>query len=190
MATAMSGLLCHANTSQLLIIDIQEKLAGAMQTKVLANVLRTNQILIRACQALAIPVLHTEQYPKGLGHTHAELQKVLANHGPAFEKTCFSGCAASGIGPSLANASRQQIVITGMETHICVLQTVMQLLEQGKQVFVVQDGVCSRDKQHFKNALARMQQAGAMITNRESVLFEWLGDASHTQFRELSKLIR
>jgi len=186
----MSGLLCHANTSQLLIIDIQEKLAGAMKPKVLTNVLRTNQILIRACQALAIPVLHTEQYPKGLGHTHVELQKEFVGQAPAFEKTCFSACAASGIGPSLADASRQQIVITGMETHICVLQTVMQLLDQGKQIFVVQDGVCSRDKQHFNNALARMRQAGAIITNRESVLFEWLGDANHAQFRKLSKLIR
>ena len=186
----MSALLCDASTSQLLIIDIQEKLASAMPEKVLANILRSNQILIQACKALAIPVLHTEQYPAGLGHTHAELQAVLADQTAAFEKTCFSSCAASGIDTQLNDASRNQVVITGMEAHICVLQTAMQLLAQGKQVFVVQDGVCSRDKTHFKNALARMKQAGAIITNRESVLFEWLGDASHPQFRELSRLIR
>lgn len=186
----MSALLCHAGTSQLLIIDIQEKLASAMHDKVLDNILRTNHILLAACKALSIPVLHTEQYPKGLGHTHAQLRPLLAEHRPAFEKTCFSSCAASGIEKELADPARQQIILTGMEAHVCVLQTCMQLLEQGKQVFVVQDGICSRDKTHFKNALKRMRQAGAIITNRESVLFEWLGDASHPQFRELSKLIR
>jgi nicotinamidase-related amidase len=186
----MSALLCQANTSQLLIIDIQEKLAGAMPAEVLANVLHSNQILISACKALAIPVLHSEQYPKGLGHTHAELQSALADQTPAFEKTCFSSCAASGMDTLLNNTTRNQIVLTGMEAHICVLQTAMQLLAQGKQVFVVEDGVCSREETHFRNALARMRQAGAIITNRESVIFEWLGDASHPQFRELSKLIR
>ena len=90
----------------------------------------------------------------------------------------------------LNDPTRQQIILTGMEAHICVLQTTMQLLEQGKQVFVVEDGVCSREKRHFNNALARMRDAGAIITNRESVLFEWLGDASHPQFRDLSRLIR
>ena len=186
----MSALLCHADTSQLLIIDIQEKLASAMHDKVLTNILRTNQILLQACAALSIPVIHTEQYPKGLGHTHADLQASLTQHPPALEKTCFSGCAASGIEKFLTDATRNQIILTGMETHICVLQTCIQLLDEGKQVFVVEDGVCSRDKRHFKNAIKRMRQAGAIITNRESVLFEWLGDASHPQFRELSKLIR
>ena len=186
----MSALLCQANTSQLLIIDIQEKLAGAMPAAVLANVLRSNQILISACKALGIPVLHSEQYPQGLGHTHAELQDSLADQTPAMEKTCFSSCAASGMDKHLDDPTRQQIVLTGMEAHICVLQTALQLLALGKQVFVVEDGICSRDKAHFNNALARMRQAGAIITNRESVLFEWLGDASHPQFRELSKLIR
>ena len=186
----MSALLCQANTSQLLIIDIQEKLAGAMPAQVLANILRSNQILISACKALAIPVLHSEQYPQGLGHTHAELQSALADQVPAIEKTCFSSCAASGMDKHLNDSTRQQIILTGMEAHICVLQTTMQLLEQGKQVFVVEDGVCSREKRHFNNALARMRDAGAIITNRESVLFEWLGDASHPQFRDLSRLIR
>lgn len=186
----MSALLCHAATSQLLIIDIQEKLASAMKSKVLDDILRTNQILLHACHALGIPVLHTEQYPKGLGHTHKALKNLFEDQEAAFEKTCFSSCAASGIETHLANVSRKQIVITGMEAHICVLQTCMQLLERGSQVFIVQDGVCSRNKAHFKNAIKRMRQAGAIITNRESVLFEWLGDASHPQFRELSKLIR
>jgi len=186
----MSAPLCQADHSQLLIIDVQEKLAGAMPHDVLANVLRSHRILLQACRSLGIPVLHTEQYPQGLGHTHSDLTALLDGQAPAFTKTCFSSCAASGIETHLADRTRNQVVITGMETHICVLQTCMQLLEQGKQVFVVQDGVCSRDKANYKNALARMRQAGAIITNRESVLFEWLVDASHPQFRELSKLIR
>lgn len=186
----MSNLLCEADKSQLLIIDIQEKLASVMSKKVLAKVIHTNQILIQACKTLSIPVLHTEQYPQGLGHTHVDLQAALHDQTPAYTKTGFSSCVASGIETPLNDAARNQIVITGMEAHICVLQTALQLLAQGKQVFVVQDGVCSRDKTHFKNALARMRQAGAVISNRESVLFEWLGDANHPQFRSLAKLIR
>ena len=82
------------------------------------------------------------------------------------------------------------MIITGMEAHICVLQSAIQLQQRGTQVFVVQDAVCSRSKKHYKNALARMQQAGIIISNTESVLFEWLGDSSHPQFKSLSKLIR
>ena len=154
-----------------------------------AKVLRTNQILLQAANALAIPVIHTEQYPKGLGHTHPEIKMYLGNRQP-LEKTCFSSCGATGFADASDGQSRQQYILTGMEAHICVMQTALELISQGRQVFVVQDGICSRDKTNFKNALHRLRQAGVIITNRESVLFEWLRDASHEQFRALSKLIR
>jgi nicotinamidase-related amidase len=183
-------LLCQSALSQLLIIDVQERLAHTMDEDVLDKLVRNTNILIEAATALAIPVLRTEQYPKGLGPTLPDILAKLPSEQTAYEKTCFSSCGATGIEKLLNDAVRKQIIITGMETHICVLQSAIELQQQGKQVFVVQDAVCSRSKKHFKNALARMQQAGIIISNTESVLFEWLKDASHPQFKTLAKLIR
>jgi len=182
--------LVKAEQSQLLIVDIQERLAGAMPTNILEIILRNNKTLITAANQLDIPIVRTEQYPQGLGPTHAELLTVSNEKTTVLEKTCFSSCGASGIDPLLSNSVRDQWIITGMESHICVLQTCMELLEQNKTVVIVEDGVCSRTKNNFNNALARMRNAGAIIANTESVLFEWLRDASHPQFKELSRLIR
>lgn len=182
--------LAKAGQSQLLIIDIQERLASVMPAGILDNVLRNSKILIKAANQLDIPVVRTEQYPQGLGPTHAELLAVSDDKTTVLEKTCFSSCGASGIEPLLSDSAREQWIITGMESHICVLQTCMELLEQNKTVVIVEDGVCSRTKTNFKNALARMRNAGAIIANTESVLFEWLRNASHPQFKELSRLIR
>lgn len=182
--------LCQAQLSQLLIIDVQERLARSMDEKVLANLIRHTNILVEAATALDIPIVRTEQYPRGLGPTLAAIADKLPAGQSAHEKTCFSCCGADGFETALNNAARNQVILTGMETHICVLQSALELQQQGKQVFVVQDAVCSRSKKHFKNALARMQQAGIIISNVESVLFEWLKDASHPQFKTLSKLIR
>jgi nicotinamidase-related amidase len=183
-------LLCQAPLSQLLIIDIQERLARSMDEDVLDKLLHSTTVLIEAATALGIPILRTEQYPKGLGPTLADITAKLPAGQTAHEKTCFSSCGAAGIEASLNDAVRKQIIITGMEAHVCVLQTAIELQQRGKQVFVVQDGVCSRSRKNYKNALARMQQAGIIISNAESVLFEWLRDASHPQFKSLAKLIR
>ena len=185
-----TSLLCQSALSQLLIIDVQERLAQSMSETVLATLLRNTAILIEATAALAIPTLRTEQYPKGLGPTVPDIMAKLPSDQTAYEKTCFSSCGAAGIEKSLNDTARKQIIIAGMEAHICVLQSALELQQRGMQVFVVQDAVCSRSKKHYKNALARMQQAGIIISNTESVLFEWLQDASHPQFKSLSKLIR
>lgn len=186
----MSTNLCQAQQSQLLIIDIQERLASAMPETVLASVLRNCQTLITAAARLDIPVNRTEQYPKGLGPTHPDLVNTTDNNVTVLEKTCFSSCGADGMEKVLSDNQRQQWIIVGMETHICVLQTCMELLEQNKTVVIVEDGVCSRTKSNFQNAIQRMRAAGAIIANTESVLFEWLRDASHPHFKELSRLIR
>jgi nicotinamidase-related amidase len=183
-------LLCRSQHSQLLIIDVQERLARTMDEDILDQLVRNTNILIEAATTLAIPILRTEQYPKGLGPTLPDIVAKLPDGQAAHEKTCFSSCGAAGIENALNDAGHNQIILTGMETHICVLQSAMELQQQGKQVFVVQDAVCSRSKKHFKNALARMRQAGVIISNTESVLFEWLKDASHPQFKTLAKLIR
>lgn len=185
-----TSLLCQPQFSQLLIIDVQDRLAATMDKDVLDQLISNTNILTEAASALDVPIMRTEQYPKGLGPTVASIADKLPDGQTAFEKTCFSCCGASGIEANLQDSARKQIILTGMETHICVLQTAMELQQLGKQVFVVQDAVCSRRKKHFKNALARMRQAGIFITNTESVLFEWMRDASHPQFKTLSRLIR
>ncbi len=184
-------MLCDRSNSSLLIIDIQEKLVGAMPAVVVEQVIRNTRILIETAKALSIPLLLTEQYPQGLGATVPELKAHLpAQAPPLFDKTCFSGCGVQGVQPFIENPARQQFIITGMESHVCVLQTALELHAMGRQVFVVADAVCSRRKLNYRTALERLQQAGVIVTNTESVFFEWLRDASHPQFKALSKLIR
>ena len=180
--------LCHADRGHLLIVDIQERLANVMPEKVLAQLLANTNILLQAAAELDIPITHTEQYPQGLGATHAAITANLP--GEPIEKTCFSSCGAEGMGDVIADETREQWIIMGMEAHVCVTQTCMDLLSQDKTVIIVADGICSRTKANYHNAISRMRQAGAIIANTESVLFEWLGDASHSQFKNLSKLVR
>lgn len=185
--TALS--LCEATHSQLVVIDIQERLVAAMPSKPRQQTLRNAERLAQAAKCLQIPITHTEQYPKGLGATDKKLRAHLPDTA-AVEKTCFSCCAADGFIPKLASHQRQQIVLCGMESHVCVLQTAIELQQAGYQVFVVEDAVCSRHKHHHQNALARLRQAEIIITNVESVIFEWLRDASHPDFKALSRLLR
>jgi nicotinamidase-related amidase len=184
-------MLCDKNQSNLLIIDIQEKLVSAMPADVVQQVIRNTKILIETAKALAIPLLLTEQYPQGLGVTVPELKAHLpAQAPPLFDKTCFSGCGVQGVQPFIENPNRQHFIITGMESHVCVLQTALELRALGREVFVVADAVCSRRKLNYRTALARLQQAGVIVTNTESIFFEWMRDANHPQFKTLSKLIR
>lgn len=178
--------LCRADAAQLVIVDIQTRLSAAMEEKVRAQVLRNAGILLEAAAALQVPVSYTEQYPKGLGATEAELAARL-DPDTRIEKTTFSSCGAAGFEQAV---TRRQVVLAGMESHVCVLQTALELHALGRQVFVVEDAVCSRRKASHKNALARLRQAGVIVTSTESVLFEWLRDARHEQFKAVSQLIK
>ncbi len=182
-------LLCHSKHSLLLIIDLQERLSAAMPEKVIHQVIHNTHILLQASQTLAIPAIHSEQYPQGLGNTVAELDSEGWLQQP-FVKTCFSCSEEAGFLEKVAAFKKCQIVICGIEAHICVLQTALQLQQHGYQVFVVEDAVCSRKKQHFRNALSRLQQNGVIISNSESVMFEWLKHAGHAEFKTLSRLIK
>lgn len=183
-------LLCHAQSSQLLIIDIQERLASVMPEKVLAKVIANNQILLNAAGKLNIPVIHSEQYPKGLGKTLNSVLEAVPEDSTQIEKTCFSCVAADGFTHILNKEKRPQIIICGIESHICVLQTALQLHAEGYAVYVVEDAICARKKFSHKNAVRRLRQSGVIISNVESVLFEWLRDAKHPEFKNLSLLIK
>lgn len=189
MTSALSIGLCRRERSALLLIDVQTRLAAAMPAAARTRVLRNSAILLDAAAALNIPALHTEQYPRGLGPTEPELAQRLTD-AQRLEKTTFSCCGAAGFDAAVCADGRTQWILCGMEAHVCVLQTALELHARGLEVFVVEDGVCSRTETNRDNALARLRQAGVMVSNTESVLFEWLRDAADPQFKALSALIR
>ncbi len=178
----------EVSRSQLVLIDMQSRLATVMPTDPMQGVIKNCTILLQTAALLEVPVLITEQYPKGLGATLPELT-TLAKQIQPIEKTVFS-CMAEPKFERQLTRDHDQIVLTGMESHICVMQTALDLLAAGKQVFVVEDAVISRSPANKANALARMRQAGCVVTNTESVLFEWLGKAEGDIFKMVSKWIR
>ncbi len=174
--------------SQLVMIDMQEKLANAMDKSEMSRVSKNCEILLQAARLLTIPTIVTEQYPKGLGHTTKYLVQHL-QHTTCIEKTSFSCCEESTFNQKLTN-DRRQLILVGMESHICILQTALALRKMGKEVFVVEDATISRDPNNKSNALKRLAHSGIIISNTESVLFEWLGNAEGENFKQISKLIR
>lgn len=176
--------------SVLVIVDMQEKLSAAMAEKDAQEMHENTISLLEAANNLAIPVLATEQYPKGLGKTEKSVQDALPNNAPIFEKTAFSCEGAGGFMPALEQSHRKQVILVGQEAHVCILQTALDLTTLGYQVHVVEDAVCSRKAEHKFYALQRLQAQNVIITNYESVLFEWLRDANHPDFKTISGLLR
>ncbi len=182
--------LCCADNSSLLIVDIQTHLTAVIPAKVLARLQRNTSLLIHAAKRLAIPVYASEQYPKGLGPLESELKNILPEGSPVYEKTAFSCANLPAFKAALGEAGRKQVIIAGMEAHICVLQTALELFGQGYGVFVAADAICSRHRESYELALQRLRAAGISICDAESVVFEWLGDASHAHFKALQALIK
>lgn len=187
--TKSCSLIANEQDSALVLIDIQNQLAAAMPKGVRERVIEQILILLTASKVFSIPVIVTEQYPKGLGATEFALKSQLADDVPIIEKTSFSALATDRFLDAITLTKRKQIILTGMETHICIVQTALDLQRQGYQVFVVEDAVSSRSKSNQYNALQRMRHAGIIISNVESILFEWLGDAKHPDFKTLAQLI-
>ena len=193
MNSSSSHSLADINKSQLVVIDVQTRLTAVMHDS--EALLKNCSTLIRSARLLNIPITVTEQYPKGIGHTEPDLVNALESGYQPVEKTCFSCFGADQFKSQIEKyPQRTQYIICGIESHVCVLQTAMDLLgsrgNQASDVFIVADAVSSRKKKNKKNALNRLQQAGAIITNTESVLFEWLKNSNHECFREVSALIK
>lgn len=187
----MSGVLRRARAS-LLVIDVQDRLAKVMPRRD-ATVERCVR-LVKGFRRLELPVWVTEQYPEGLGPTVPELEAVLTGIDPV-RKLAFSACGLpeeddNPVLRMLAASGRDQIVLCGMEAHVCVLQTALTLEARGYDVHVVEDATCSRDDAHLDNALRRLGAAGVVITNHESVLFEVLETAGTPEFRDIARLVR
>jgi len=185
-----SSLKCSASSSLLLIVDIQQQLGQAMPGKVLNRVVSNSALLARSAGLLDVPVLRTEQYPKGLGSTVPEILEVLLETSQSFEKTSFSSVGADGFSSAVESSGRRQVIIVGMEAHVCVLQTALDLLANEMDVFVVEDAVCSRRLENYQNALDRLRQTTAQVVSAESVIFEWLADSRHDQFRAIQPMLR
>ncbi len=181
--------LCSATDSQLLIVDVQKKLGSAMPSKVLNRVVLNTILLSGSAQLLDIPIFLTEQYPEGLGKTDDHILAVLDKY-QSFEKTAFSATGAPGLLTKLEEHARKQIIIAGMEAHVCILQSAISLKELGYQVFVVEDAICSRRLENYQNALDRLRQANVQVVSAESVAFEWMGDSTHEKFKDIQKSIR
>ena len=176
-----------ATDSLLVVVDVQERLAAVMteRERVVANVRR----LIGGARILGVPTLHTEQYPKGLGGTVPELAGELGD-APPVEKLTFDCCGEPAFLEAIEATGRRTAVVCGMEAHVCVLQTVLGLLELGLTVHVAADAVCSRDERNARTALDLVRDAGAAVTVTETVLYQWLVRAGTPEFRAVLKLVK
>ncbi len=184
-------MLLSRDKSQLLIVDVQEKLLPAMvdPERVVERCLR----LVRAARTLGVPITYSEQYPKGLGPTAEALREALGAGGeivPKVEFSCFKAEALRERLSDLRRDGRPQVVIGGIEAHVCVAQSAIDLEDQGFESFVVADAVASRAKTSRRLALARLFQSGVEVVDSEMVLFEWLGKAGTPEFKELQALIK
>ena len=171
----------------LVVVDLQEKLAGLMHEKDM--LIKNTCILIKMAKSLDIPVVFCEQVPGALGNTVEEVSKLLDGIEP-IEKSFFSCCGENDFNGKLQGLGRSEILLCGIETHICVYQTSVDLLSAGLNVTVVSDAVSSRTLQNKQIGLNRIQSAGGRISSVEMLLFELLKTAEHPKFRGLAKLIK
>lgn len=177
-----------AETAVLVVIDVQEKLAPAMHQDLYGQLLQHANLLIEGFKALDLPIIATEQYSKGLGHTVAELNGATEQY--CIEKAAFSCCGEESFIAALEKSGAKQVLIVGMESHVCVLQTVLDLLDRGYVVHLVSDAVSSRFKSDYDNAISTAARAGAVITTTETALFQLVKVAGTDEFKAVSKLVR
>lgn len=169
------------------MVDIQERLAAVMDYR--GQVTARTALLIEAAKLLGVPVVATEQYPRGLGPTVEEVRAVLPPGAP-LEKLAFSCCGETPFMEALERTGRKKVVLAGMETHICVLQTALDLLSAGCGVHIPRDAVCSRRKLDWLAGLDVAREAGAVVTSTETVLFQLLGRAGTEEFKKISKMVK
>lgn len=174
-----------SRTTALLVIDIQDRINGVMAD---AGHLPRTEVLLKACSILDLPVITTEQYPKGLGPTVPELGELLPTR--PVEKMTFSCARQPEAMDAIEQTGRKQILVTGIETHVCVMQTALDLLQRGFDVHVPHDAVNSRRSADKQWALHRLASAGATVTSTESALFELLDRCGTDAFKTVSKLVK
>lgn len=183
-------MLIDASKAFLLVIDMQERLVPAVAGA--QDLLRRCTILLKAAKVLGVPIALSEQYPRGLGHT-VEAAREEAGNAPAFEKTAFSCWRDEDLKKHLIGqfeGGRPQAIVAGVEAHVCVLQSAIDMAQTGFAVFAVADAMSSRAASSVELAHHRMRQAGVSVINTEMAVFELLGKAGTAEFKDLSGLIR
>lgn len=172
--------------SSLVVVDVQEKLLPKIQNA--DRLVRNIRFLLDVAAALEVPRVATEQYPKGLGPTVAAIAEKVPE--PRPDKLGFSCCAIESFVPELFHTQKKRVVLTGIETHVCVLNTALDLLAESFWVYLPIDAVGSRYAVDHETALRRLEGAGAILTTVETIAFEWLGGAQHPKFKDVSTLIQ
>lgn len=176
------------NKTALVVVDIQEAFRNPIPD--FAVTASRASMAVRGFQILGVPVIVTEQYPKGLGSTAEEILFALPDDFEVFEKTAFSSCGAEAFIERLREVGAEQIVLCGLETHVCVNETAHDLLDRGFQVHLLTDCVCSRFEHDKLAGLNKMQSSGVVPSSIEMALFELMRDARHEQFKEIQALIK
>jgi nicotinamidase-related amidase len=173
-----------------IMIDVQERLFPAMDADHREEVMRNLKVLAAAARRLQLLTLVTEQYPKGLGHTLQELKEALPTGLEPIEKVAFSCWGVETFRSRLTASGARHVLVGGIEAHVCVLMSALDLLSAGYSVHVVADAVTSRTQANWRLAMAQLRQAGAVVTTTETALFQLLRQADTDDFRELARLIR
>lgn len=182
----MEKFILNREDCVLLVIDIQERLAQVMKDR--DRVVRNTSILLEASKVLDIPVIITEQYPKGLGSSLEEI-KAIREGTKIFEKNSFTAYTDE-VKKELEILGKKKVIITGMETHVCVLQTSRDLILHGFHVHIVKDAVSSRTDFNYENGLELIKEMGGVINNTETIVFDLLKKSGTPEFKVLSKLIK
>ena len=174
--------------SLLVIVDVQQKLMNVMNEN--AACLGRVRLLANACSLMDVPCIVTEQYPKGLGPTVDAVREILKENTPFIEKSAFSCCGADEFNQKILEADRKNIILCGVESHVCVLQTAVALLNKGYNVTLAADAVSSRNENDKMTALAYMRHAGISVLSTESIIFALLKDSRHPAFKAVSALLK
>jgi nicotinamidase-related amidase len=178
-------------TTLLLLVDIQERLAAAMPREAIDRLVKNTGILIEAAHLVGVPIVVSEQYRKGLGPTLGALSGRLAAIGvEPIDKLTFDALSEPRIGSAVGDARPRAVVVVGMEAHVCVFQTARELVRRGYQTYVVADAVASRVEENRQAGLALCAKAGAIPTVAEAVAFDWVERAGTDAFRAVSKLVK
>lgn len=184
----MRPIVCDASRSVLLVVDMQPTFMRAIPNA--DAVLQRCKFLVQAARELDVPVLATEQNNQRMGGTEASLLALLDPEKWPVNKMSFSCCGSPGFVQALEETGRRQVVVCGIETHICVVQTALHLLQRGYEVVLASDAITGRGEHAHTSALTRMSQAGAIRAHSESVVYEWMGTADHPRFKSVLELVK
>ncbi len=188
MNNNVSKFILERDQAVLVVVDVQERLVPAMDQGRYAEVLRNIDFVLKSARLLEVPVVGTEQYPRGIGHMVPELADACRDK--VIEKLTFGCCGEPSFIEHMNSLGRRQAIIVGMEAHVCVYQTVLGLLREGFDVHLVRDGIMSRGEIDYLNALESARSAGAVVTTSETAVFQLVKVSSDPQFKEISAMVK